>query len=83
MKGIKNGGARDSEKFLNPSITSVTVSVNGVPNKVYSQGIEGLDMWNEALRHFGKYDSDMNATRFYAQDKFGLFIDLRSIRDQE
>ena len=36
-------GTRDSEKFINPDITSVKVNVNGMPNKVYSQGIEGRD----------------------------------------
>ena len=30
------GGARDSEKFFNPDITKVKVSINGVPNKVNS-----------------------------------------------
>ena len=41
MKGIlllfcepHAGGARDSEKFFNPDITNVKVSINGVPNKV-------------------------------------------------
>jgi hypothetical protein len=42
MKGIlllfsepHAAGARDSEKFFNPDITSVKVSVNGIPNKGY------------------------------------------------
>jgi len=76
-------------EILQADITSVKVSVNGVPNKFYSQGIDCLDMWNEALIHFSKNDmnghlrSDMNAKKLYTQDKFGLFIDLRSMRDQE
>lgn len=56
MKGIllllskpHNAGVRDLEKFFNPGITSMKGSVNGVPDKVYSQGVEGLDMWNEVL----------------------------------
>ena len=78
------GGARDSEKFLNPDITGVKVTVNGMPNKVYSQGIEGRDLWDEVHRHFGDVganESNMNATDFYTGDKFGLFIDLRSMED--
>ena len=92
MKGIlflfcepHTGGARDSEKFENPDITSVKVTVNGMPNKVYSQGIEGRDLWDEVYRHFGDVaaagESNMNATDFYTGDKFGLFIDLRSMED--
>lgn len=34
-------GARDSEKYVNPDITKVDVTVNGSPNKVYNNGIEG------------------------------------------
>ena len=35
------GSARDPGKFFNPDITSVQVSVNGVPNKVYGHGMVG------------------------------------------
>ena len=37
-------GARDSEKTFNPDITEVKVIVNGILNKVYSQGMEIRDM---------------------------------------
>lgn len=78
------GGARDSEKFFNTDLTDVKVSINGVPNKVNSQGLEPRDLWEEVLRYFGgnggKTDN-MDATKFYTGNKFGLFIDLRSTRD--
>ena len=83
MKGIlllfcepHTGCARASEKFINPDITSVKVT-----NKVYSQELEGRDLWDEIYRHFGALGatSNMNATDFYTGDKFGLFIDLRSM----
>ena len=41
-------GARDSEKFVFPDLTKVSVTVNGAPNKLYSDGIEGKDMWEQA-----------------------------------
>ena len=47
-----NDGARDSEHYFNPDITKVKVTVNGVPNKVYSERISGTDMWKELTRHF-------------------------------
>ena len=38
------GGARASEEYFNRDITKVSVTVNGSPNKVYNNGIEGKDM---------------------------------------
>ena len=49
-------GARDSEHYFNPDITKVKVTVNGVPNRVYSEGISGTDMWKELTRHFNPHD---------------------------
>ena len=78
-------GTRDSEKFFNPDITDVKISINGIPNKVNSQGLEPRDQWEEVLQHFdatnGGNTDNMDATKFYTGDKFGLFIDLRSTRD--
>ena len=45
-------GARNSEHYFNPDITKVKVTVNGVPSRVYSEGITGTDMWKELTRHF-------------------------------
>lgn len=62
------------------------VVVNGVPNEVYSQGLERRDMWEELYRRFGKErgeQSSMSSTEFYAGDKFGLFLDLRSMDDNK
>ena len=39
------------------------------------------DMWEEVSKRFEKENSEMNATDFYAGDRFGLFIYLRSMRD--
>ena len=55
-----------------------------MPNKVYSQGMEGLDLWGEVFRHFGKNDESImqiDTADFYTGDMFGLFIDLRSTGD--
>ena len=40
-------------------------------------------MWEEVFRRFGKENSAMNATDFYAADRFSLFIDLRSMKKQQ
>ena len=37
--------------------------------------------WEEVFRRFDEENSPMNATDFYAGDRFCLLIDLRSTRD--
>ena len=77
-------GARDSENYFNPDITKVKVTVNGVPNRVYNEGISGKDMWNELTRHFNPHSGgwpNMTLTKYLTANKFGLWIDLRSMAD--
>ena len=38
-------GARDTEKYINPDVAKVNVTINGSPNRVYNTGIDGKDMW--------------------------------------
>ena len=45
-----SAGARDTEQYFNPDITKVKVTVNGVPNRVYNEGLSGSDMWQELTR---------------------------------
>ena len=77
-------GARDTEHYLNPDIIKVSVTVNGSPNRVYNDGITGIDMWREASRFFGTKSGgrpNMNLTKYLTGNKFCLFIDLRSMAD--
>jgi len=79
-------GARDSEKYVFPDLTKVSVTINGSPNMIYNNGIEGKDMWEEAQRFFVKEKNKtehMDATKFYNGDNFGLLIYMRSMADQE
>ena len=50
--------ARDSEKTFNPDIEEVKVVVNGIPNKVFSQGMKPTGMWEVVFRKFGKEMND-------------------------
>ena len=77
-------GARDSESYFNPDITKVKVTVNGVPNRVYNEGISGQDMWNELTRLFNLHSGgwpNMTLAKYLTGKKFGLWIDLRSMAD--
>jgi len=88
---------RDTEAFYNPKITKVEVTVEGVPNQLYSQGMRALDQWGEAMRYFGgghkrsvdeatlRAHKDLNLAAVslsdYLTTKFGLWLDLRSTDD--
>ena len=77
-------GARDTEQYFNPDITKVKVTVNGVPNRVYNEGLSGSDMWQELTRHFKPSTNgrpNMTLAKYLTDNKFGLWIDLRSMAD--
>ena len=78
-------GNRDSEFYFNPDITKIKVTVNGVPNRVYNEGISGSDMWKELTRHFNPSPKsgrpNMTLAKYLTDNKFGLWIDLRSMAD--
>ena len=91
LKGIlllfinpNTAGARDTEHYFNPGITKVKVTVNGVPNRVYNEGLSGIDMWKELTRYFKPHTNgrpNMTLTKYLTANKFGLWIDLRSMAD--
>ena len=77
-------GARNTENYFNPAITKVKVTVNGVPSRVYNEGLSGSDMWQELTRHFKPSTNgrpNMTLTKYLTDNKFGLWIDLRSMAD--
>ena len=83
-------GARDSEKYFNPDTTKIAVTINGSPNQLYNEGLHSEDFWKETSRFFLKKSDkkkhvtrNMDATKFYTGDKFGVLIDLRSMIDQD
>jgi hypothetical protein len=89
--------ARDIESFCNPKIKKVEVTIEGMPNQLYSKGMRALDLWSEALRYFGggnKRSADKVSLRAhknlqladvslseYLTTKYGLWLDLRSTDD--
>ena len=36
-------GTRDSRKFVNPNIKSISVNIDGIPNRLFSKGMEPSD----------------------------------------
>ena len=53
---------------------------------LYNNGIESRDAWKQVSRFFMKEKhkpQHMTLQKFYAKDKFGLLIDLRSMASQK
>ena len=75
-----SAGKRDSEAFHNPNITDVKVNINGVPNKIYSQGLKPADIYKEVVKRFGDH---ISPTQFFHGNKYALWIDLRTTDDND
>ena len=79
-------GTRDSQEYVFPDLDKVSVTINGSPNMLYNNGIESEDAWRQVSRFFMKErhkPQNMTLKKFYAEDKFGLLIDMRSMASQE
>ena len=69
--------SKDSEKYVNPEIERVDVTVEGKSNLVYERGILGMDLFREASCLFGgvmELDS-INEVKFL-KDTFAAVIDF-------
>ena len=62
------------------------MTINSLPNMLYNNGIESRDAWTQVSRFFMKEKhkpQHRTLQKFYAKDKFGLLIDLRSMASQK
>ena len=75
-------GARNSENFYNPGITSINIDVDGVPNRLYSKGMIPSDLWESVKKRFRTTEKRWSVKEkdFYA-DKFALWVDMRTHPD--
>ena len=85
--------SHDTEEFFNPKITKVEVTVEGVPNELYTQNMEHRHQYNEIVKHFaegrlkeaGAIQKDLqlhnvNIASYYT-DKYALWLDFRTMDD--
>lgn len=81
-----NAGAKDTEKYVFPNITEVEIAIKGKPLMIFNHKMKPWDLWTEAERFFIKGEEHtrnfMTSTKFFAEDKFGLLIDLRTMRNK-
>ena len=84
-----------TEDFVNPNITKVEMTIEGVPNQLYSQGMRQYQQLDEKNKYFAltskrdketdkvakdSYFSDTNIAK-YLTKRFALWLDLRSTDD--
>ena len=102
MKGIllifKERGApftQDTEKFFNPQINKVQITIEGQPNQVFSSGMLPIHHFEEIRRLFGggrlnSQETDkvskqlhLHSVRLddFLHNKYALWIDLRTCDD--
>ena len=80
-------------EFFNPKITKVEVTVEGVPNELYTQNMEYRNQYDEIVKHFaegqlkeaGAIQKDLqfhnvNIASYYT-DKYALWLDFWTIDD--
>ena len=75
------GTITDSEKYVYPNISKVKISVEGVPNVIYNQGMYKDKLFIEARRIFlNKEEKEMGIDDFYDKH-FALVVDMRTFND--
>ena len=81
-----------TEDFVNPTITKVEMTIEGVPIQLYSQGMRQYQQWDEINKYVwliskrdketnkvakNLYFSDTNIEKYFTK-RFALWLDLRS-----
>ena len=85
----------NTETYYNPKITKVEMTIEGIPNQLFSQGMRAYQQWDEINRYFALtskrdkvtdkvakdlYFSDTNIEQ-YLTTRYALRLDLRSTDD--
>ena len=103
MKGIlvlfeeEKSYTRDMSKFYNPGIQKVSITIEGKPNQLYSQGMRSFEQYDEAHKYFPEgvqRDSSANDAQAqlqlydvslgeYLVNKYALWLDFRMIDENE
>ena len=84
---------RYTSKFYNPKIQKVSVTIEGKPNQLYSQGMRSFEQYDEARKYFAEgrlanevqtqlqlYDLSVGE---YLVNKYALLFDFRTIDENE
>ena len=99
LKGIlilfeeEKSHTRDTSKFYNPKIQKVSVTIEGKPNQLYSQGMRSFEQYDEARKYFteGRLANDVQAQLQlydvslgeYLINMYALWLDFRTIDENK
>ena len=80
-------------KYYNPKMQKVTITIEGKPNQLYSQGMRSFEQYDEARKYFAEgrltnevqvqlqlYDLSVGE---YLVKKYALWLDFRTIDENE
>ena len=99
MKGIlmlfEDLDRTSTEYYYNPEILKVEITIEGVPNQLYSQGMKAYQQWDEINKFFALYSKRNKETNMIVKDlyftdttlekyltnNYALWLDLRSTDD--
>ena len=73
-------GTHDSEKFVNSDIKSISINVDGIPNRLFSKGKVPSYAWETIKKRTGGSGS-LKENEFYTGNKYALGVDLRTYPD--
>ena len=81
--------SRDTSRYYSPKIQKVSVTVEGKPNQLYSQGMRSFEHYDEARKYFaeGRLANETQAqlqlhdesVGEYLDNKYALWLDFRTI----
>ena len=85
----------DPEKFYNPKIEKTEITIEGIPNQLYAQGMRPYQQWDEAKKFFSGGQKRERVTNViskglelsdvslgeYLTDKYALWLDMRTVDD--
>ena len=84
---------RDMSKYYNPKIQKVSVTIEGKPNQLYSQGMRSFGQYDEACKYFaeGRLANEVQvqlqlhdvSVGEYLVNKYALWLDFRTIDENE
>ena len=89
--------ARNTDAFYNPKITKVKVTIKGIPNQLYSQGMRVYQIWDVAKKYFAVSSGSKRHSKVgtvakdlamadvnlgeFLTSKYSLWLDLRTSDD--
>ena len=93
--GKRDDQVNDPDKYWNMNIKNISVTIEGIPNQLYAQGMQERNLYDETKRFFGGYYKKMKnidnmvkelnlsgvSIEDFYRDKYAVWLDFRSVED--